>query len=153
MKFFETVHPDAVYPVRATKGSAGYDVVAVDNGAYDDSRGVFIFDTGIKLGELPLGTFVALYPRSSIFKTHLRLANSVGIIDRDYPDTIKVIFDVSKPGMMSLSDIRKYVKGDRIAQLVVSRYVNDGEVVVQTRTGGLGSTNKKTSKSKKKETK
>ena len=153
MKFFETTHPEATYPARATKGSAGYDVVAVDNGKYEDGLGVFIYDTGVKLNEIPLGSFVALYPRSSIFKTHLRLSNSVGIIDRDYPDTIKVIFDINKPDMVSVSDIRKYVKGDRIAQLVVSRYATEGDIVSQARTGGMGSTGKKKLKIKKKEEK
>jgi dUTP pyrophosphatase len=34
-----------------------------------------------------------LYPRSSIYKTPLRLANSVGIIDSGYRGTIKGFFD------------------------------------------------------------
>lgn len=34
-----------------------------------------------------------LYPRSSIFKTHLRLANSTGIIDAGYRGNIQAVFD------------------------------------------------------------
>jgi len=38
-----------------------------------------------------------LYPRSSISKTNLRLANSVGIIDRGYRGNICAMFDVKSP--------------------------------------------------------
>lgn len=143
MGFFKTAHVDAVYPVRATSGSAGYDVTAVDDGKYDVSKDVIIYDTGIVLDELPKGSYVALYPRSSIFKTHLRLANSVGVIDSDYSDTIKVIFDVRKAENMSSGDITKYKKGDRIAQLVVHKYEREGDTVSSKRQGGLGSTGNK----------
>lgn len=34
-----------------------------------------------------------LYPRSSIYKTHLRLANSTGIIDAGYRGNIQAVFD------------------------------------------------------------
>ena len=143
MKFFKLDHADAVMPARATQESVGYDVVAVDNGKYDDSRDVVVYDTGVKIDELPRNTFLALYPRSSVFKTHLRLSNSVGVIDPDYGDTIKVLFDIRKPDLMSVSDIIKYRKGDRIAQLVVQPYRTEGDTTKATRKGGLGSTGKK----------
>lgn len=149
-KFFSLEHKDAVYPARATKGSAGYDITAVDSGTYDESKDVIIYDTGVTLKDIPDNCYVALYPRSSIFKTHLRLANSVGVIDSDYKDTIKVIFDVRKSDMMSAGDITKYVKGDRIAQLVVHKYEKEGELVVNKRKGGLGSTGNKKLKLKEK---
>ena len=38
-----------------------------------------------------------LYPRSSIYKTPLRLANSVGIIDSGYRGNLGAVFDVSGP--------------------------------------------------------
>lgn len=43
---------------------------------------------------IPLSYY--LYPRSSITKTPLRLANSVGIIDSGYRGTIKAVFDIKK---------------------------------------------------------
>jgi dUTP pyrophosphatase len=45
-------------------------------------------------GETPSAFY--LYPRSSISKTHLRLANSVGIIDRGYRGNICAMFDVKE---------------------------------------------------------
>jgi dUTP pyrophosphatase len=36
-----------------------------------------------------------LYPRSSISKTNLRLANSVGIIDAGYRGHIMAVFDIN----------------------------------------------------------
>jgi dUTP pyrophosphatase len=38
-----------------------------------------------------------LYPRSSIYKTPLRLSNSVGIIDSGYRGNLGAVFDVSGP--------------------------------------------------------
>jgi dUTP pyrophosphatase len=38
-----------------------------------------------------------LYPRSSIYKTPLRLSNSVGIIDSGYRGNLGAVFDVSAP--------------------------------------------------------
>lgn len=50
-----------------------------------------------------------LYPRSSIYKTSLRLANSVGIIDSGYRGYICAVFDCLKS-----TSINKY---DRYVQL------------------------------------
>lgn len=46
-----------------------------------------------------------LYPRSSIYKSKLRLANSVGIIDSGYRGHICAAFDVSE-----LTTIEKYAR-------------------------------------------
>ena len=50
-----------------------------------------------------------LYPRSSISKTVLRLANSVGIIDRGYRGNICAMFDVKTPFVAT--------KGQRFVQI------------------------------------
>ena len=82
-----------------------------------------------------------LYPRSSISKTPLRLANSVGIIDAGYRGTLKVAVD-------NTSDVAYEVKrGDRLFQIcmpslepfhVVLGTVNRG---TERGEGGFGSTN------------
>lgn len=141
MRFFKCKHPNAVYPQRATIRSAGYDVTAVDNG--EEWGNCLVYDTGIGVGELPASHYIELVPRSSIFKTDLRLANSIGVIDADYPDTIKVIFDFRTD--VAFGDLKKYQKGDRIAQLLVKKYeseTNDLDVS-KIRTGGFGSTDSK----------
>ena len=60
---------------------------------------------------IPTGYVGLLFPRSSVTKTDLRLANCVGVIDSDYRGPIKVVFD--RKGK------RSYNVGDRVAQLVI----------------------------------
>ena len=143
MKFFRlsTKHPSAKYPERSTLNSMGYDLTAVDNG--EEIGSCLIYDTGVKLKDLPPNHGVLLVPRSSIFKTDLRLANSIGVIDPDYKDTIKVIFDYDHG--VAFGDLKKYFKGDRIAQLLVVPYAQEIEDLPPTavRQGGFGSTGKK----------
>ena len=148
MKFFKTTKK-GTYPERATDGSAGFDIVAT---SWEEMGDVLIYDTGVKINKLPPNTHVKLYPRSSIFKTDLRLANSVGVIDADYPDTIKVLFDYRKD--KSFGDLNRYNVGDRIAQLVIEpHFVEEEEIIrpdlvgkpkkkTKKRKGGLGSTGK-----------
>ena len=69
-------------PTRATKGSAGYDIVTP-------------FDIDLKVGEsmkVPTGLkckvdngwFLGIFPKSGLgFKYSLRLGNSIGVIDED----------------------------------------------------------------------
>ena len=52
-----------------------------------------------------------IYPRSSIVRTPLRLANSVGVIDRDYRGNLYGVFD-------NIKDFTyKIKKGDRLLQI------------------------------------
>ena len=85
-----------------------------------------------------------LYPRSSIAKTPLRMANSVGIIDAGYRGNIKVAVD-------NISDESYTVKrGQRLFQICSPTLeplsfvlVNDSEELSETSrgSGGFGSTN------------
>lgn len=147
MKFFKLAHKDAQEPRRATKGSIAYDVYAVDDG--EEVGRCLMYDTGIKLGKLPKGCGVKLYPRSSISKTDLRLANSVGLIDADYPDTIKVCFDFFTD--VSFGDLKRYKKGDRIAQLCIEKFIIEEDEIkpIMAREGGFGSTDRPVIKTKK----
>jgi len=81
-----------------------------------------------------------LYPRSSISKTPLRLANSVGIIDAEYRGTLKVAVDNRSNAPYNLS------RGDRLFQICMPSLV-PFEVVFDTVNmntergeGGFGST-------------
>jgi dUTP pyrophosphatase len=99
-----------------------------------------MLDLGIRCQ--PSGTSgYYLYPRSSISKTPLRLANSVGIIDAGYRGTLKVVVDNTSFSVVHIK------KGDRLFQLCmpnlepfdvvfgpVNRTTERGE-------GGFGSTN------------
>lgn len=78
---------------------------------------------------------VLVFPRSSYgFKYGMRFANTVGIIDMDYRDTIKLAVTVDKEVTLNV--------GDRVAQMVVVPFcVFENEVVpTKSRSGGIGST-------------
>ena len=62
-----------------------------------------------KVVEKPLAYYI--YPRSSISKTPLRLANSVGIIDRGYRGTLKLALDNIKKDDYTIQ------AGQRLAQI------------------------------------
>jgi len=136
--------PTAKVPVRATSGSAGYDLFFDDIVPNTDAYMTHLvtISTGIAV-EIPMGYVGLLFPRSSIYKTNLRLANSVGVIDSDYRGDVRVIFDTRMfPGMFG------YNVGDRVAQLVLTPVYNPELVVTeeldptQRWLGGFGSTGK-----------
>ena len=95
-------------------GDAGLDIFTPET-IVVPPRGMGKVNTGISCeafsDDLSRGLSYYMYPRSSIVKTPLRLANSVGIIDRDYRGNIIACFD-------NISD-EEYVieKGTRLIQL------------------------------------
>lgn len=82
-----------------------------------------------------------LYPRSSIYKTPLRMANSVGIIDSGYRGTIKVALDNIS------NEIYEIKKGQRLFQLCspilapISFELTNNLSETSRGEGGFGSTN------------
>ena len=78
---------------------SGFDIFMPNDGShylYDTKDGARFLGLGLKCCMLkkgvPCGYY--LYPRSSISKTKMRLANSVGIIDAGYRGHIMAMFDV-----------------------------------------------------------
>ena len=70
-------------PVRATKGSAGYDFFLPMDLDLKAGESVVVA-TGIRV-KIRDGWFLATFPKSGLgFKYRLRLDNTVGIIDSDY---------------------------------------------------------------------
>lgn len=134
-------------PQRATKQSAGYDFFSPVSITIP-AGGRAIVPTGIKvnLNEIPnsnpdIGFFLAMYPRSSYgFKYGMRLMNTVGIIDQDYYD------NPSNEGHIILAITclteLKLTQGEAFCQGIIQPYyrIKEVEEVVETRTGGLGST-------------
>lgn len=86
-----------------------------------------------------------LYPRSSISKTNLRLANSVGIIDSGYRGHLLAIFDIRRNDYVSIT-IEKHSRllqiccGDLQPFIVI--LVDDKILLGETErgSGGFGST-------------
>lgn len=141
---------NAIVNLPAKSGDAGYDLVAVNEprvvgsiyqGLYYTAISHIEYDTELSIEpekiEGDYKFFMLLYPRSSIIKTNLILANSVGVIDSGYRGSIKVCFKyVTQPEDMkivegksiagkkargivsSINPQRVYEKGDKIAQLI-----------------------------------
>ena len=130
----------AQLPTRGTIDSAGLDIYCPFNiTVHADSQ------KRIPLGiavEIPKGYMGLLVPRSSMSKTPLRCANSVGIIDADYRGELSIAYE-----NISCSDYTIF-RGDRIAQLIIVPIaivdVEEAQTLSETErgAGGYGSTGK-----------
>jgi len=92
------------------KGDAGLDLYVLKDQTFKSGE-----TSKIKLGiscENLEGKGYFLFPRSSISKTPLRMANSIGLIDEGYRGEIMAVCDNIKNYEFSIS------KGDRLFQLV-----------------------------------
>lgn len=103
---------EAKFPVKVHETDVGWDIVAIGESVVDQKDyGYIEYSTGLSVTP-PKGYYVEIVPRSSISKTGLWLANSVGTIDPDYTGELVVRFKWI-PGTA------KYAVGDRVAQLVI----------------------------------
>lgn len=129
----------ATIPKYAHSTDAGMDLVAV---SMNDTDEYIEYDTGIAL-EIPKGYVGLVFPRSSVSKLDLVQANSVGVIDSSYRNSIKVRFKKLKD-----DGVCRYVPGERIAQLIILPYPMIGFNEVEKLSdsdrglGGFGSTGK-----------
>ena len=131
-------------PVRATSGSAGYDIFSTQDCVLEPSEEINM-PLGWKVYMLQDEVF-KVHPRSGMgFKYYVRLANTTGIIDSDYYENenneghcwIKLRNEGSEKLVIS--------KGDGIAQGIFSKILlADGDSFEggKTRKGGFGSTDK-----------
>jgi len=103
------LHPHAKIPEYAKPGDAGVDLTAVH---VEEKDGKLYCHTGLAI-ELPEGYVGKIYPRSSVHKKDLVLANSVGILDSGYRAELLVVFKTLN------SRMNFYQPGDRVAQLIV----------------------------------
>ena len=144
---FKRLSEKAVMPVRATKGSAGYDLTAtrITTELNECGQLVLVYHTDLAI-ELPEGYEGQLRPRSSISKKSLRMCNAPGTIDSDYRGEITVKFNSTTDVVPAV-----YKEGERFAQLIISK-VEDAEFVesdelseTERGEGGYGSTDMKLS--------
>ena len=136
---------DINLPVRKTKYSAGYDIECAEDIVIPAKSEVPTFiPTGVKayMGE---DEVLYLYNRSSNPKKKgLVLANSVGVIDKDYygnPDNDgHILF-----AFYNVKDEDITIKrGEAIGQGVFMKYlITDDDSATGSRKGGFGSTDKK----------
>lgn len=139
----ERIFSDIKLPVRATKGSAGYDFFAPFSFVLKPGETIKV-PTGIRAKMLE-DWVLCLYPRSGLgFKYRLQLNNSVGIIDSDYYNSdneghifVKLTNDSNEGKVLTIK------QGDGLIQGIFMPYgITDDDDVSSIRNGGLGSTSK-----------
>lgn len=152
---FKKAVASAEKPRNAYSNDAGYDLYAVSDPVINPKKPYIEYDTGIII-EPQEGYHTHIFPRSSISDTDLVLANSVGVIDNGYRNTLKVRFKViprlthDQNGNWVVENKNPiiYHKGDKIAQLLATpttqmEFVEVEEVAESTRgTNGFGHTGK-----------
>ena len=128
-------------PVRATRGSAGYDFSTPFELPIPHGASVKV-PTGIRV-KIKEGWVLQIFPRSSLgFKYRLQLDNTVGIIDSDYYESdneghifIKITNDSIPSSFIRINE------GDRFAQGIFLPYgITEDDDVDAVRNGGYGST-------------
>lgn len=111
---FKRLTDDAKLPVRATEGSAGFDLYCTIRADIAPGHRMLL-PTGIAAA-LPPGTCGQIWPRSGI-AVHHGIDRLAGLIDADFRGEIQV--SLVNHGHETVA-IRP---GDRIAQLVVTPYL------------------------------
>lgn len=128
---------NAVSPFKERISDSGYDLTVVEkiktNGIID------YYDTGVSVRP-PYGWYFDIVPRSSLCKTGYILANSVGIIDRQYTGNIIVaLIKIDK----SLPDLPlPYRAVQMIPRMIVHMQMREVKDLTKTERGdgGFGST-------------
>ena len=114
---FKKLHPKAVLPRKAHKSDYAFDCVAVTEEEiapnvwrYGLGLAVQIDDRDKCYGERYK---IAVYARSSIYKTGMILSNGVGIVDEGYTGEISAVFYHVMP------NLPRYKVGDKVCQIAV----------------------------------
>ena len=124
--------------------NSGFDLVTTDDLTLTSDSPTGLLSLGVKCAPT-FNSGYYLYPRSSIFKTPIRMANSVGIIDMNYRGEIKAPVDFNY--LLHNSHSYTIKKGTKLFQLchpllvpVKYNLVDESELSTTTRnTNGFGS--------------
>lgn len=163
---------DLTFNTPSKEGDAGYDVCAASepkivgskcSEGFWESVDYIEYDLAVKIdGFQPINSpnedvFTLAFPRSSISKYNLLLANSVGVIDSGFRGSLKARFKYvfqpkdfifTKDGTIKASvDLDKiYQKGDKVCQLIFQKHFHPTIEFVSSlgeserSEGGFGST-------------
>ena len=134
-------------PVRKTKGSAGYDVEAAEDTvvpAFKQGQKPTLVKTGLKAYCQPDEFYMLCNRSSNPGKKGLILANSIGIVDKDYYGNE----DNDGHFMFAFYNFFDHdvtiKKGDAIGQAIFMKYLTtDNDSADGVRKGGFGSTDNK----------
>lgn len=171
---FKKLSPDAIIPKKAHESDSGYDLYALEDHELKPLKQQLI-KTGIAVA-LPDGYDAQVRPRSGLALKHgITVVNSPGTIDHSYNSDIGVVLMLLKPShvterivaklqhqgrggwyetnttsskVVENKEIFKIQKGDRIAQLVISRVESLDAIIEEVDSiddtirgdGGFGST-------------
>lgn len=127
-------------PKQGTQGSAGIDFYLPQSVEFEPKRSKKV-PLGVAV-EIPEGYVMLLIPRSSTWKTPLRIPNSVGVIDSDYRGEVCALLQNTS------NVIWETLAGERLVQGVIvpvpSIQIQEVEELSETSrgVGGFGSTGK-----------
>ena len=115
----QRLDPDLPLPVPAHLGDAGLDLYAREDAVIAARGGRLLMPTGVAVA-IPHGYMGLAVPRSGLALKHgITLVNTPGIIDSGYRGELKVVMINTDPELDY-----EVKRGDRVAQLIVSRYDN-----------------------------
>jgi dUTP pyrophosphatase len=137
----QKLHPAAQEPTYGTEGAACFDLRAIEP---DKTNVGFLRPLIVRTGlafEVPQGHVMLIFSRSGHgFKSDVRLANCVGVIDEDYRGEVMVKLTGDGPEALQVKE------GDRIAQAMlmpvprVQFEVCEQLTLTDRGAGGFGST-------------
>lgn len=137
----ETWYNNLELPKRATKYSAGYDI----SSPFDlvlPANGTLKVPTLLKV-DMEEDEVLLIDVRSSLgFKHNVRLANTIGVVDKDYYNNENneghMFIKLYNPNNYEI----EFKAGERIAQAIFIKYLTtDDDAAEGERKGGIGSTN------------
>lgn len=137
----ETWYNNLEMPKRATKYSAGYDIHC----PFDlvlPANGTLKVPTLLKV-DMKEDEVLLIDVRSSLgFKHNVRLANTIGVVDKDYYNNENneghMFIKLYNPNNYEI----EFKAGERIAQAIFIKYLTtDDDAAEGERKGGIGSTN------------
>lgn len=138
------IKANAIVPIRATEGSAGFDLYACISEPVTIKKGErAIIPTGIAVEISDKNYAIFVFARSGLGIKHgISLSNGVGVIDSDYRGEICV-------GLINTSNVDYIINpSDRIAQIVLmpiclpNIILSDELNTTDRNLGGFGSTGK-----------
>ena len=115
----QRLDPDLPLPVPAHLGDAGLDLYSREDAVIPARGGRLLMPTGVAVA-IPHGYMGLAVPRSGLALKHgITLVNTPGIIDSGYRGELKVVMINTDPELDY-----EVKRGDRVAQLIISRYDN-----------------------------